>query len=41
MKLVGRSWPTCGALYNAADKSDVSFSAELDVAAKKAGYMVR
>lgn len=41
MKLVGRSWPMCGALCNAADKSNVSFSAELDVAAKKAGYMVR
>ncbi|ELF3151664.1 phage head-tail adapter protein [Vibrio cholerae] len=41
MKLVGRSWPTCGALYNAADKSDVSFAAELDVAAKEAGYTIR
>lgn len=41
MKLVGRSWPKCGALYNAADKSNVSFSAELDVAAKEAGYTIR
>ncbi|APG80523.1 phage head-tail adapter protein [Citrobacter freundii] len=41
MKLVGRSWPKCGALYNAAEKSDVNFSSELDAAAKEAGYMVR
>ncbi|MDV5727860.1 hypothetical protein [Klebsiella pneumoniae] len=41
MKLVGRSWPKCGVLYNAAEKSDVNFSSELDAAAKEAGYMVR
>jgi hypothetical protein len=41
MKLVGCSWPKCGALYNAAEKSDVNFIYELDVAAKEAGYVVR
>ncbi|WP_387691609.1 hypothetical protein [Photorhabdus sp. RM71S] len=41
MKLVGRSWPQYGALYNAADKADINFVSELDAAAKEAGYTVR
>lgn len=40
MKLVGRSWPMCESLYNAADKHQASFSAEFDAAAKLAGYKV-
>lgn len=40
MKLVGRSWPMCESLYNAANKHQVTFSAEFDSAALEAGYKV-
>lgn len=41
MKLIGRSWPSCGALYNSAEKADTGFAEALDEAARAAGYKVR
>lgn len=40
MKLIGKSWPRYGSLYNRVDKSATDFAAELDAAASKAGYKV-
>jgi hypothetical protein len=39
-KLLGRSWPTCGALYNSAEKAQTGFAEELDESARAAGYRV-
>jgi hypothetical protein len=41
MELIGRSWPTCGSLYNSAEKADTGFAEALDKAAEAAGYQVR
>lgn len=41
MKLIGRSWPSYGALYNSAEKADTGFAEELNKTAKVAGYKVR
>lgn len=40
LKLIGRSWPTCGALHNKLFDVNADFSAEINAAAKAAGYKV-